>query len=109
MFLFFVFCDYLTCDILYSLLRRNIRNTVIPWEKILRFTVYGLCFLIHLIHDSEFRTLLVNHEVSSNSRVNFFILLGFTAEAEAYCEEKGIACSEDERWLETGKLKPPLV
>jgi hypothetical protein len=24
---------------------------------------------------------------------------GFTAEAEAYCQEKGIACSEDERWL----------
>ena len=28
---------------------------------------------------------------------------GFTNEAEAYCQEKGIACSEDERWLETGK------
>jgi hypothetical protein len=28
---------------------------------------------------------------------------GFTAEAEDYCREKGIACSEDERWLETGK------
>jgi hypothetical protein len=27
---------------------------------------------------------------------------GFTAEAEAYCREKGIACSEDDRWLETG-------
>jgi hypothetical protein len=26
---------------------------------------------------------------------------GFTAEAEEYCREKGIACSEDERWLET--------
>jgi hypothetical protein len=24
---------------------------------------------------------------------------GFTAEAETYCREKGIACSEDERWL----------
>jgi hypothetical protein len=34
---------------------------------------------------------------------------GFTKEAEAYCKEKGIACSEDERWLETGKLKPPVV
>ncbi len=28
---------------------------------------------------------------------------GFTTEAEDYCKEKGIACSEDERWLETGK------
>jgi hypothetical protein len=26
---------------------------------------------------------------------------GFTAEAEDYCRERGIACSEDERWLET--------
>jgi hypothetical protein len=23
---------------------------------------------------------------------------------EDYCQEKGIACSEDERWLETGKF-----
>jgi hypothetical protein len=30
---------------------------------------------------------------------------GFTTEAETYCQEKGIACSEDERWLESGKLK----
>ena len=30
---------------------------------------------------------------------------GFTKEAEEYCQERGIACSEDERWLETGKLK----
>jgi len=30
---------------------------------------------------------------------------GFTREAEEYCREKGIACSEDERWLESGKLK----
>jgi hypothetical protein len=28
---------------------------------------------------------------------------GFTTEAEAHCREKGIACSEDEKWLETGK------
>ncbi|MGD2090975.1 MAG: hypothetical protein PVH61_32675 [Candidatus Aminicenantes bacterium] len=27
---------------------------------------------------------------------------GFTKEAEDYCKEKGIACSEDERWLESG-------
>jgi hypothetical protein len=38
-----------------------------------------------------------------------FSRAGFTAEAEAYCKEKGIACSEDERWLETGKLKLPVV
>jgi hypothetical protein len=30
---------------------------------------------------------------------------GFTTEAEEYCRERGIACSEDERWLEPGKLK----
>jgi hypothetical protein len=34
---------------------------------------------------------------------------GFTAEAEEYCREKGIACSEDERWLESGKLNSPVV
>jgi hypothetical protein len=28
---------------------------------------------------------------------------GFTKDAEAYCKEKGIACSEDERWLDSGK------
>jgi hypothetical protein len=32
-----------------------------------------------------------------------FSRAGFTAEAEAYCKEKGIACSEDETWLESGK------
>ncbi len=32
-----------------------------------------------------------------------FSLSGFTKESEDYCREKGIACSEDERWLETGK------
>jgi hypothetical protein len=32
-----------------------------------------------------------------------FSLCGFTKEAEDYCKEKGIACSEDERWLESGK------
>jgi hypothetical protein len=30
---------------------------------------------------------------------------GFTKEADQYCKTKGIACSEDERWLDTGKLK----
>ncbi|MGD2087834.1 MAG: hypothetical protein PVH61_16775 [Candidatus Aminicenantes bacterium] len=32
---------------------------------------------------------------------------GFTKDAEDYCKEKGIACSEDERWLESGKFKQP--
>jgi hypothetical protein len=34
---------------------------------------------------------------------------GFTKEAENYCRERGIACSEDERWLESGKLKTTIV
>jgi len=33
----------------------------------------------------------------------------FSTDAEDYCREKGIACSEDERWLETGELKTPVV
>jgi hypothetical protein len=32
-----------------------------------------------------------------------FSRCGFTKDAEAYCREQGIACSEDERWLESGK------
>jgi hypothetical protein len=34
---------------------------------------------------------------------------GFTREAEEYCRERGIACSEDEKRLESGKLKQPVV
>ena len=34
---------------------------------------------------------------------------GFTKDAEDYCKEKRIACAEDERWLETSKLKQHLV
>jgi hypothetical protein len=30
---------------------------------------------------------------------------GFTKEADQYCKTKGIACSEDDRWLESGKLE----
>jgi hypothetical protein len=30
-----------------------------------------------------------------------FSRIGFSKDAEDYCKEKGIACSEDERWLET--------
>jgi len=32
-----------------------------------------------------------------------FSRCGFTKDAEDYCQQKGIACNEDERWLETGK------
>jgi hypothetical protein len=38
-----------------------------------------------------------------------FSRCGFTKDAQAYCQQKGIACSEDEKWLESGKLKQPLV
>jgi hypothetical protein len=38
-----------------------------------------------------------------------FSRCGFTKDAEDYRKEKGIACSEDERWLGSGKLKPPVV
>jgi hypothetical protein len=34
-----------------------------------------------------------------------FSCCGFTKEVGNYCKDKGIACSEDERWLESGKLK----
>ncbi|MGE5340857.1 MAG: hypothetical protein ACM3SY_05175, partial [Candidatus Omnitrophota bacterium] len=29
-----------------------------------------------------------------------FSRCGFTEDAESYCQEKGIACSDDERWLD---------
>jgi hypothetical protein len=29
-----------------------------------------------------------------------FSACGFTSEAETYCREKSIACSDDQRWLE---------
>ena len=43
-------------------------------------------------------------EVKTRERIDravgfIFSRSGFTKEAEAYCREKGIACSEDERWL----------
>jgi hypothetical protein len=38
-----------------------------------------------------------------------FSRCGFTKDAQAYCRQKGIACSEDEKWLESGKLKQPFV
>ena len=38
-----------------------------------------------------------------------FSRCGFTKDAQDYCKEKGIACSEDERWLESGELKLPIV
>jgi hypothetical protein len=34
---------------------------------------------------------------------------GFTAEAEEYCRDKGIACSEDDGWLESAKSKSAVV
>ena len=44
-------------------------------------------------------------------RVQGFIFSrsGFTKNAEEYCRKKGIACSEDERWLESGKKKSFFV
>jgi hypothetical protein len=38
-----------------------------------------------------------------------FSRTGFTKDAEDYCKKKWTACGEDERRLESGKLKQPLV
>jgi hypothetical protein len=52
----------------------------------------------------------VKKQESIDRAVGFvFSRCGFTTDAEDYCKEKGIACSEDERWLESGKLKPLVV
>ena len=37
-----------------------------------------------------------------------FSLGGFTKDAQDYCKEKEIACTDDDKWLESGKLKSPV-
>jgi hypothetical protein len=54
------------------------------------------------------------HEVKKLENIDravgfIFSRCGFTKEADQYCKTKGIACSEDEGWLDTGKLKSPVV
>jgi hypothetical protein len=50
------------------------------------------------------RTIVILELENIERAVGFiFSRCGFTKEAEDYCKEKGIACSEDERWLESGK------
>ena len=42
----------------------------------------------------------VKHQEKIDRTIGFiFSRSGFTQEAEDYCREKGIACSDDERWL----------
>jgi hypothetical protein len=50
-----------------------------------------------------------NHENIERTIGFIFSRSGFTMDAEDYCKEKGIACSEDNRWLETGKLKSSVI
>jgi len=60
--------------------------------------------------EAKFAEIKRRENLEQKAVVGFiFSRAGFTAEAEAYCKEKGIACSEDERWLETGNLKSPFV
>jgi hypothetical protein len=67
-------------------------------------------FSLDEIKEFEFKFAEIEKLENLERVVGFiFSRAGFTAEAEAYCEEKGIACSEDEKWLESGKLKPPPV
>ncbi|MCP5049096.1 MAG: hypothetical protein GY940_18140 [bacterium] len=56
------------------------------------------------IKDFEVKFAEIKKRENLDRAVGFiFSRSGFTKEAEAYCKEKGIACSEDERWLESGK------
>jgi hypothetical protein len=67
-------------------------------------------FSIDEIKDFELKFAEIKRRENLERVVGFiFSRNGFTAEAEEYCREKGIACSEDERWLESGDLKTPVV
>jgi hypothetical protein len=53
--------------------------------------------------DFERKFEIVKEVENLNLVIGFiFSLSGFTKEAEEYCKVKGIACSEDERWLQSG-------
>ncbi|MCP4146958.1 MAG: hypothetical protein GY757_04325 [bacterium] len=61
-------------------------------------------FSIDEVKDFEVKCREIKKRENLKRGVGFiFSRSGFTAEAEEYCREKGIACSEDEDWLETGK------
>jgi hypothetical protein len=61
-------------------------------------------FSIDELKDFEVKFAEIKKRENLERVVGFiFSRAGFTAEVEEYCKEKGIACSEDERWLETGK------
>jgi hypothetical protein len=67
-------------------------------------------FSIDEIKDFELKFAEIKKRENLERVVGFiFSRAGFTKEAEAYCREKGIVCSEDERWLESGKLISHLV
>ena len=55
------------------------------------------------VMEFETKFVAVNKLENIDRAVGFiFSRSGFTKEAEDYCRERGIACSDDERWLETG-------
>ena len=67
-------------------------------------------FSLDEIKDFEAKFVEIKKRENLERVVGFiFSRSGFTKDAEDYCKEKGIACSEDDRWLETGKLKPTVV
>ncbi|MCP4151313.1 MAG: hypothetical protein GY757_26450, partial [bacterium] len=43
---------------------------------------------------------VIKNETIGHAVGFIFSLCGFTVEAEKYCRQKGIACSEDQRWLD---------
>jgi hypothetical protein len=58
-----------------------------------------ICF--HMVNKSAMNFRGNHRELPLQYPANGFIFSrsGFTKDAEKYCEEKGIACSEDERWF----------
>jgi len=61
-------------------------------------------FSIDEVKDFEVKFAEIKKRENLDRVVGFiFSRGGFTKDVEGYCKTKGIACSEDERWLETGK------
>ena len=67
-------------------------------------------FSIDEVKEFELKFVEIKKRENLERAIGFiFSRSGFTKEAEDYCKEKGIACSEDDRWLESGNLKSPVV
>ena len=85
------------------LARRKMGKTAVM-ERLFNITFFkndGVIPFYYEIKEFELKFAEVKKLENIERAVDFiFSRSGFTKEAENYCREKGIACSEDESWLE---------